>query len=474
MIAAGVIRAPTLASVIAGRLEDEIIARRWPIGEVLGSEADLLGHFGVSRAAFREAVRIVEHTGVAKMKRGPGGGLVVTQPDRTSVVAALGAWFAFVGVTAEEMLEARVLLLGGACELAAAHRDRKARSSQALEYLAGLRPTLDPAGLISVESAVADLAGNPALTLFVEAIADLSMSRLRSAGGRVAARPPASESLGSTEAYRQVIVAVADGDGGTAIQRVQALGETLRIGLAQSPSPSRKGKAPSESFGGSAGGKMAAAVAQTLRDHIERAGWPVGEVIGSETELIEQLGVSRAILREAVRILEHYGVVETKRGPGGGILVCAPDATAIGRTARFYLEYEGVTPTNLSETRRVIEVASARLAAERGGPELAEHLDRALQSEGETGDAAVSFGRLHHLIAEGTGNRLIPLFVDVMGELVPSHLKAKWRSARGQATLSAEVHRTHQRLVRAIIDGHSDEAAKRMKRHMTASAHEFS
>jgi DNA-binding FadR family transcriptional regulator len=131
-----------------------------------------------------------------------------------------------------------------------------------------------------------------------------------------------------------------------------------------------------------------------------------------------------------------------------------------------------VTPINLSEARSVVEVASARLATERKTPELDSRLAEAVQLEGVSGDAVGLFGVLHHIIAEGTGNRLLPLFVDVMGELVPPHLK-QWQSQSGRAKLSGEVHRTHQRLVRAIAVGDAEEAAGRMRRHMAASAHEF-
>jgi DNA-binding FadR family transcriptional regulator len=220
-------------------------------------------------------------------------------------------------------------------------------------------------------------------------------------------------------------------------------------------------------------GKMAEAVAYALRDHIEESGWPVGEVLGSETELIDQFQVSRAILREAVRILEHYGAVETKRGPRGGILVCAPDSAAIVRSARMFLEYEGVTPINLSEARAVIEVAATRLATERRSPELGTRLIDELERERQTGDSAVSFGDFHHAIAEGTGNQLFPLFVDVMGGLVPGHLRPERQNPGGQAELSAEVLRTHERLARAIMDGDVEQAARRMRRHMVASAEEF-
>jgi DNA-binding FadR family transcriptional regulator len=56
---------------------------------------------------------------------------------------------------------------------------------------------------------------------------------------------------------------------------------------------------------------------------------------------------------------------------------------------------------------------------------------------------------------------------------VPHHLRPERRNPGGQAELSAEVHRTHERLVRAIMDGDADQAANRMRRHMVASAEEY-
>ena len=76
-----------LGEVLAERIEDEIIERGWPVGQVLGSEADLIEKYDVSRAVFREAMRIVDHHGVAEMRRGPGGGLVVAAPDLEAVIA---------------------------------------------------------------------------------------------------------------------------------------------------------------------------------------------------------------------------------------------------------------------------------------------------------------------------------------------------------------------------------------------------
>ena len=67
--------------VVADRILGDIAEEGWPEGEVVGSEAELLERYGVSRAVFREAVRLLEHLQVARMRRGPGGGLVVLDAD---------------------------------------------------------------------------------------------------------------------------------------------------------------------------------------------------------------------------------------------------------------------------------------------------------------------------------------------------------------------------------------------------------
>ena len=74
-------RADKRASMIARQIEAEIVRRGWAIGESLGSEQALQQRFCVSRSVLREAVRLVEHHQVARMRRGPNGGLLICEPD---------------------------------------------------------------------------------------------------------------------------------------------------------------------------------------------------------------------------------------------------------------------------------------------------------------------------------------------------------------------------------------------------------
>ncbi len=95
----------------------------WQVGAIVGSEAELLERYDVSRAVFRESVRLLEHLGVASTRRGPGGGLVVTEPSSTAVVQAFMVYLAYTDVTLGELMEARSSLERSVARLAADRAD---------------------------------------------------------------------------------------------------------------------------------------------------------------------------------------------------------------------------------------------------------------------------------------------------------------------------------------------------------------
>jgi DNA-binding FadR family transcriptional regulator len=458
------VQAPTLASVVARRLEDEVVAAGWPVGRVLGSEGDLLDRFGVSRAVLREAVRIVEHTGAARMRRGPGGGLVVTEPSRDAVVSASNVWFSYIGATMAEMEEVRTPLYLAAARLAATRATPEAGAALVAraEKLAA-RDRVSLRDLAAVEHAVATMTANPSLALFFDALGDLGVNRLRSGWAEIEPAFTPTELDEHVRGYVSLARAVAAGRPDDAEAAVVALQSAVLPRVRNRRQPERRLPPHSSS-------KLAEQVAAAIRDDVERAGWPVGSVVGSEADLIERHGVSRAILREAVRILEHHGAVRTKRGPHGGLVVTAPDSSAIRRATRLFLEYEGVTAEGLSETRTIVEVASTRLAAERIGPESAANLRAVLDGEGTRGQVAVTFVDLHEQIAACTGNRLLVLFVEILADLVPPHYRADQRTPSGMAAMSEGAHHAHARIVEAVVAGDAEAATRRMRRHLEAGS----
>src|ERR1700684_2844829 len=111
------------AAKVADLIIEDVMALGWPVGEVLGSETDLLERYQVSRAVFREAVRLLEHQQVARTRRGPGGGLVITEPTVGAVIDAVVLYLHRVDATLDEIFEARIVLEEIACQLAAERTD---------------------------------------------------------------------------------------------------------------------------------------------------------------------------------------------------------------------------------------------------------------------------------------------------------------------------------------------------------------
>jgi DNA-binding FadR family transcriptional regulator len=77
------------ACMIAAQIEEDLICKGWPTGVLYGSEAQLVARFQVGNVVIREAVRILESRGTARMRRGPNGGLVVLAPTIAVLLEAI-------------------------------------------------------------------------------------------------------------------------------------------------------------------------------------------------------------------------------------------------------------------------------------------------------------------------------------------------------------------------------------------------
>src|SRR6202012_1491894 len=133
-------------------------------------------------------------------------------------------------------------------------------------------------------------------------------------------------------------------------------------------------------------GKRAEAITRRITQQIVDEGLRPGQLVGTEPELIAREGVSRAVFREAVRLLEHHQIARMRRGPGGGLFVFEPSAAAVSDMAAIYLARRGMRLSDLAEVRTGVEVAIAGPAAARVGPEGAVAIKNALDREAKTPD----------------------------------------------------------------------------------------
>ncbi len=225
--------------------------------------------------------------------------------------------------------------------------------------------------------------------------------------------------------------------------------------------------------------KLAEQTSEKIEMKIIEMDWPVGKVIGSEADLLAEYGVSRAALREAIRLLEHHNVANMRRGPGGGLIVAEPDPDAMAHAAAVYLRYRKVNAPDLFETRTALELAAVRSAAEHidegGIIRLRDTLAHESQFLGGESDATIH--DFHIVVAELTGNPALHLFIDVLTQLSAARFLGITALFDKQAarTVSAareveEAHRVHEAIADAVIAGDVALAQHRMLRHLNALA----
>lgn len=225
--------------------------------------------------------------------------------------------------------------------------------------------------------------------------------------------------------------------------------------------------------------KLAEVTCEKLEKRIIEMDWPVGKVIGSEADLLAEYGVSRAALREAIRLLEHHNVANMRRGPGGGLVVAEPDPDAMAHAAAVYLRYRKVSPPDLFETRTALELAAVRSAAEHIDEDGIAKLRQALAHESEFvgGESDATIHDFHVVVAELTGNPALHLFINVLTQLSAARFLGVTamfdkRAARSvsRAAEVEEVHRVHEAIADAIIAGDAALAQHRALRHLNALA----
>jgi DNA-binding FadR family transcriptional regulator len=117
--------------------------------------------------------------------------------------------------------------------------------------------------------------------------------------------------------------------------------------------------------------KASLAIAAEFRSRIARGDLRAGEPLPVESELMDELGVSKGVVREALRILETEGLVEVRRGLGGGPRVRHPSISEAAKAIGVYLQIGDVLVTDVWETRdRIIGGAVERLAVRTDGRDL--------------------------------------------------------------------------------------------------------
>ena len=217
--------------------------------------------------------------------------------------------------------------------------------------------------------------------------------------------------------------------------------------------------------------KAAAVLANALREKIFKGDLYEGKELPSERELGEQAGVSRATVREALRILESEGLIETRLGRRGGSSVLRPSTAPIERSVSIFIRGHRIRLQAVLETRGAIEPASARYAAIHRTQEDLEELERCQQrveqaARGGDVQAYIQANLDWHVqVVRASHNELLIAFIAAVAKSV--YLESDIEGFNSPEVREAVVH-AHRRVMDAIRDGDGEAAERRMERHVDA------
>jgi len=193
-------------------------------------------------------------------------------------------------------------------------------------------------------------------------------------------------------------------------------------------------------------GSLVEGSVENLRRAVEQGTWAVGERLPNETTLAETLGVSRNTVREAVRVLAHVGILETRQGDGTFVRAMLDAGEVFRRIERTALRDQ-------LEVRMMLETEAARLAAERRGEADLDAMRTALDNRHAAGDdieKRIRFDeQFHHAIVNASGNQAL---VELYKYFAGSISKTIHETEKNEG-LPRPSHADHERLLEAVQRG---------------------
>ncbi|GAA2116220.1 FadR/GntR family transcriptional regulator [Actinomadura alba] len=214
------------------------------------------------------------------------------------------------------------------------------------------------------------------------------------------------------------------------------------------------------------GQKLGERVAREIVDVIVSNQMTSGTRLPIESVLQEQLGVGKNTLREALRILEAWGVVEIRRGRNGGPTVRNPRPEDLREALTVQLLFASATLDDVIEARCCVEPQSAMLAAERmTNKEMSKLRDSVQRMRDQADDQAAFLEEnqfFHWQIAASTGNVVMQAFLDTLKSVLDGTSRGvQYKPARRLAVADA-----HECIVEAIAARDPHRARREMEAHL--------
>jgi GntR family transcriptional repressor for pyruvate dehydrogenase complex len=213
--------------------------------------------------------------------------------------------------------------------------------------------------------------------------------------------------------------------------------------------------------------KTSERIASALVDLIATQGLKAGDRLPNESDMLELFDVGRGSLREALRILETYGLISLRSGPNGGPVVLQVNPADVSRSFSLYLHLRGSSIAELIDARRVIDPMMARLAAESINDESAAILTAVLNREehaaSDRSTVVAAANDFHYVLADLSDNSVLNLIATALKEMYTSRFVV---IGLAEEVTDPSIRSEHRTIGDAVLSGDGDLAERLMRDHV--------
>jgi GntR family transcriptional repressor for pyruvate dehydrogenase complex len=203
-----------------------------------------------------------------------------------------------------------------------------------------------------------------------------------------------------------------------------------------------------------------------------------GDRLPTEKEMARQFGVSLVTLREALRALEIFGLIEKRKGQGGGVFVSEINSESIKTVLGYFLSFHYLSPQHLYEVRKIIEPAMVKFAAqkitnaeikklEKNIARCEERLKKARPhiTKKEFFEIDKEHVDFHRLIAESTHNPILSLTIEYVFDFLSACEKGLLVP---DSEFSGDTLEEHKKILSHLRRRDGSKCEEEMNRHLSA------
>lgn len=214
-----------------------------------------------------------------------------------------------------------------------------------------------------------------------------------------------------------------------------------------------------------------------LEERLRSGKISVGDKLPGERQFAEDFGISRASVREAIRVLDAMGLVRsaTGSGPKAGAVVISEPSAALAWALRMHVATRSLPVGDLVQTRLLLETQSAIGAASApDGPERTRILERAEElldvmddPELPARDFHAHDAEFHVLLASLAGNVVVETIMASLRQATIGYVQETVSGLGNWPEISRTLQEQHREIIAAVRERRGEEAAELLRHHIT-------